>query len=207
MENENYNNINDPYQNLKDYIGDDEEIPVNITIRKSDILKFVLKICLVYGINQSGMADLFYMTNCVLQTDIFPDTRYKVDKIFNVKDDIEYHAICSNCEKYISTFKPDTESVVCRVCNHTVDLKDPTYNNFFVIIKIKNIITRLILEDYDHFSNVSRNQRNHFNLKNWSDITDGWLYKQIVNESLTNENIDIATVTFNTVGAPVFKSS
>lgn len=75
-------NFVDPYSNLRKVIGDDEEISLNLTVRKSDLLSMGLNFGLAYNLPHSGLADCYKMINTILQTKIVPETRYQVDVIF-----------------------------------------------------------------------------------------------------------------------------
>ena len=58
----------------------------------------VLKFSLKCGLPHSSMAEMLNMINNMFTKPIVPDTRYKIDQIFNSSIDVTYHGTYPTCE-------------------------------------------------------------------------------------------------------------
>lgn len=88
------------FKKLHKIIADNENIEAEVFIKKFELLLAGLKYSRKYSLNQTAMADLFKMLNCVIESKSLPDSRHKLDQVFNTKDIIEFHAICPKCNRY-----------------------------------------------------------------------------------------------------------
>lgn len=123
-------------------------------MQKSKVIFAGLKLAEKYNFNQTATADIFKMLGSILKTDSLPDTRYKIDQIFNSKYNVEFHAVCPNCKRYAGIFNDTDKYKECPVCHKTIKLKSPSYYDFFVIFNISNHIKKLLEKHYDYFITV-----------------------------------------------------
>lgn len=164
------------------------------------VVKFGLTYCLPFA----AMADLLKMINYFFGNRILPETKYFIDKLFNPKDGMTMHALCPNCKKYVKKFDEKEKTVKCRRCQLQINVKDPTYRDFFVTFNIRSQVKSLIEKHEEYYNMIMTMPRNGGFLQ---DIYDGSQYKKLKNSLPENERNSFATMIFNTDGAAAFKSS
>ena len=142
----------------------------------------------------------------VFSINILPDTRYFIDKLFGCHDNIEYHAVCPTCDMYVGKFKRTDRTIFCDVCKINVNLKDPFFHNYYVILDIEHEVSQLIENNSDYYNDIMFN-RQEMNNNEFRDIYDGHLYKSFVKSLPDDQKYNYLTATFNTDGSPVFKSA
>lgn len=195
------------YAKLFDLLQEDTAnltIIANLVVNKIEILLSILKFAFVYSIPNSGVADLCKMFNSFFDQKLIPDTRYMIDKLFYPGDDLTYHAVCPNCKNYIKSFCKEERLVRCNVCDENVNLKDPSYNEYFVVLNINNQLRHLIETHEDYYTEIMNNNREaHI----YEDFYDGRMYQNFVASLPLDERRSYLTATFNSDGSPVFKSS
>lgn len=145
------------------------------------------------------------MMGSILKTDSLPDTRYKIDQMFSSKEDLEFHSICPYCKRYAGIFNENDRFKLCPVCHKTINLKSPSYYDFFVIINIEKHLKNLLEKNFDYFMAVMNNIKNKKS-DDIKDFTDGKLYKEFV-DNLPDHIKLFATAIFNTDGSPAFSNS
>lgn len=163
------------------------------------IMEFVVK----NKITLTGMSQMISIINNTFPEPILPASRYMIDKLFNSKDNIEYHAVCIECGRYVGQFECSSTSVNCSACETLIDLKHLSSQNFFVISDPSEIIVSYLLENKEEYEKVLERRENN----DYCDIYDGECYKKLKNELILKDDEKYVTVSFNTDGAPCFKSS
>lgn len=152
---------------------------------------------------QTTICNILEFVNLIFAEKQVPDSRYKLDKLCNPEYGVKYHAICPACKLYVREFKRDKPQVKCNVCSREVVLD--SFENFFVTFDIKDQV-RDLLETHDvYYDNVISAERNDLNV--WSDIYDGRVYRRIIESLPARDRLSYVTITFNSDGSPVFKSS
>lgn len=59
--------------------------------------------------------------------------------------------MCPVCEQYVGTFDKEKDKILkCNVCDIEINVRDPTYTNFFVIIDPSFELSHLIEQNYEH---------------------------------------------------------
>ena len=145
------------------------------------------------------------MINSFFNTRILPDTRYLIDKYFYPKHDIQYHAVCSTCKVYIDKFSHNQRFIFCNECQSNINLKNPSYRDFFSIIDPTSEIKSLIEKNAEYYTSVV--DQNRVENGNFKDIYDRLCYQKFRKSLHGNDKNNYVTVTFNSDGSPVFKSS
>ncbi|OXU22683.1 hypothetical protein TSAR_009760 [Trichomalopsis sarcophagae] len=94
------------------------------------------------------------MFNSFLDVSILPDSRYLIDKLFYPDEGIQYHAVCPDCRNYVKEFTKENVQVRCDICEENINLKDPSYRDFFVVLNIENELKHLIENNKDYYMDV-----------------------------------------------------
>ncbi|XP_051176780.1 uncharacterized protein LOC127291625 isoform X1 [Leptopilina boulardi] len=181
--------------------------PIQTVVNKSvaEVIIMIVKYCLIYSLSLSGMTDLFKLINCIFAEPILPNTRYYIDKLFYPKDRVTLHATCNECGAYIGKFKKHYRTLKCKVCKLKINVKSYVYKDFFVTMDVSMPIAKLIETNYEYYKYVINERNNEKDVV--KDIYDGKEYRNFVNSLSETDKRGYATVTFNTDGAPLFKSS
>lgn len=182
-----------------------EPIEAHIRVNVLDTLLAVLTFALVCNLSSSAVADCFKMINCIFGFTLFPSTRYLINKIFDSSSGMVYHAVCPYCKEYVSAFGRKDRSLICKSCNATINLKDPTYSDFFVLVDIQKKVENLIVENRDYYDKTIHKEFG--NGQTFNDITDGYLYRKFVSSLSPQDRYNYMTCILNTDGVPVFESS
>ncbi|KAL7290770.1 hypothetical protein TKK_0015517 [Trichogramma kaykai] len=203
----NCNGEESPFTYLENLIRKEEfnePIDGNIILSKSELLLGILKFSEKYALPNCGVADLCKLFNTSIGSKALPDTRYKLDKMLYPTAGLEFHGVCPQCFMYISTYSPQDRSLQCKNCEHTVNVKDTSYNEFFVVSNFKLELEHCINENYDYYMTVMNDfeERNEF-----TDINDGQMYLHFRNNIPESHKNSYVSLTFNSDGSPVFKSS
>lgn len=168
-------------------------INASLVVNKPEMLLAILKFSLQYSLPNSGLQDLCKMINCFFNSNILPDTRYRIDKLLCSNDSVEYHAVCSKCQLYIKQFQRSEQTVQCHVCNNNIPLKGNNAN-FFVVLNVKDKIKNILEENSEYYSNVINNRVADDQRK---DILDGKKYELFVRSLPLSERNSYITCTFN----------
>lgn len=182
-----------------------QQILFRPTVTVVETLLMVLELAIHGSFTNQKLATIFGMLNIIFDNSLFPDTRYLVDSLFNPESMSKYHAVCTNCERYMRIFTKDDRIIVCQHCRTEVNVKEEGFNNFFLTLDTTVHIASLLSqhsEYYDYVTKVREHVQGRF-----SDIQDGRIYRQIVNDIKARGINDYATLCINADGAPVFQSS
>lgn len=114
--------------------------------------------------------------------------------------------MCPTCKNYIGRYDRNRGLILCEVCNIQVNLKDPSYHDFFITLDIEHELKNAIENNYTYYEEVI-SQREAINHDKFEDIYDGKKYRQFVDSLADNKKRAYATTILNSDGSPVFKSS
>lgn len=170
-----------------------------------EILLMTLKFGISNMLTQTAMSNLLQLINTLFIEPIFPHSRYFIDKLFNVKSAVEFHAVCPSCDEYVGKVENVNVGVTCTVCDANVDLSNPSCLHFFAMINPSAAIVEHLQTYQDHYNHVVRER--HHEKKHIRDIYDGKCYRTFVSSLPDEVKENYATVTFNTDGIPAFESS
>ncbi|KAJ8668721.1 hypothetical protein QAD02_011348 [Eretmocerus hayati] len=205
-ENGDDHNLGYGFERLKTFIRQEENNhPMNLPITgdRTELLLAILKFSLVNELTQTAIADLFKLISLFFGVEFLPTTRYLVDKLFNNEKGMVYHACCPTCKGYVSEFERSTRHVNCNNCNLLINLRSPTYTDFFVLIDVRNEVANLLETHWEAYrENISTRGDGH----SFSDFKDGMLYLEFL-DSLPEEVRFFATFSCNTDGASITNSS
>lgn len=164
----------------------------------------IMKFAVIHTLSQDGIEDLFKLMNSFFCEPVLLDTRYHHNELFNSKENVQFHATCFKCKKYIKEFDRNDKRVTCRSCETVINLKDVTYTDYFVTYNVEREIVNLIQENGEYFENLKNNPNDDGTSK---DFTDGILYKKIVGQLTEEEKKNFVSAIMNSDGSPVFVSS
>ncbi|KAJ8685445.1 hypothetical protein QAD02_021238 [Eretmocerus hayati] len=180
--------------------------PVHASVHATncEILLAVLKYALKYSLSQTAVADLFKLICVLLGVDDLPTSRYLMDKLFNNVDGVVYHACCPECKKYVSKFDQSTRTLTCPTCNFVIEVRSPTYNQFFAIIDPRYEIAHLLESNWETYqANLRKDRESGV----YSDITDGERYIKFLLSLPKDVRYKFISMMFNTDGVALYKSS
>lgn len=90
----------------------------------------------VYSLPCTAIADQCQMFNTFLGVSILPGTMYLSDEILYSDEGIAYHDVCPNCKNYVKEFIKKTAKVRCDIHEQNINLNDPLYCDFFLVLNI-----------------------------------------------------------------------
>ncbi|XP_051172372.1 uncharacterized protein LOC127288776 [Leptopilina boulardi] len=197
------------YVLLEDLMEDsDFNKPIEVTINRTvgEVIIMIIKYALIHALSFTATFHLFRLVNCFFEYPILPNTKYILNKLFYPKKWMTFHAICPECTKYVGTFESEkTKFINCRDCNIQINVKDYEYKDFFLTMDPSFHIKNLIEANSDYYNYVVKTRLRKESYIN--DVYDGKLYRKFVKSLSADHKHTYATVTFNTDGAPLFKSS
>ncbi|XP_058809995.1 uncharacterized protein LOC131675148 [Phymastichus coffea] len=197
------------FARLDEIINNEEyNEPLNllIGISRIEMILTVMKYCNKYHVPTTGIVDLFKMLNMFVHKQVFPENRYQLDKLFNPEEGREYHAVCPTCKVYLGVFKKGLRTMFCEVCDENINLKDPSFRDYFVMIDPVSEIQNLIEANEDFYLDIISRRNKERNVS-MTDIYDGQRYKQFLASLPEDRKESYVTATFNSDGSPTFKSS
>ncbi|KAL7291599.1 hypothetical protein TKK_0014639 [Trichogramma kaykai] len=196
-----------PFTYLHNLLKEDEfneTIDANIIVSKSELLLGILKFSEKYVLPNSAVADLCKLFNTSLSKKVLPETRYRLDKILYPEKRIERHGVCSKCKMYIGKYYSQDRSIKCNNCEQIINVRDTSYHDFFVVTDFRLQLEHLLNSNYEYYMQVMNTNDFGNDLK---DIYNGRLYSNFRNNIPETHKKSYVSLTFNSDGSPVFKSS
>lgn len=193
---------------LEDFMErEDFNNPIRIPVNKNlgEIIIMIIKYSLTHSISLTGITDLFKLINCIFAEPILRETRYLIDKLFYPKSCAKLHAICSKCGAYSGTFNRQDDYLKCKACKTEIDVKNYHQKDFFITMDASSQILKLIESNPEYYDYIMNEREHEKGLI--KDIFDGKRYRDFRNSLSESDKHQYVTVTFNTDGAPLFKSS
>lgn len=192
---------------LRELINNEEFfnlMSLNVQKSQAELLLMLLKFSMSNTLPITGISNLFKLTNIICNRVVVPETRYKIDQLFN-DDNITLHGVCHECTKYIGTFQDFNYLVNCTNCDTPIDMSNPSSQCYLAMFDPSNAIRDYIETNENYYDYVVKEREHEIN--HIKDIYDGALYRKFVQGLNDYDRHAYATVIFNTDGAPVFESS
>lgn len=185
------------------YTFDDlSEIPlVDGGDSERDIVFKVLALAYKHSLTDTVLLDFFLLLNSVFVTSKFPNTRYRVKKLFNyTKSMFDLYIFCVNCNNYLGNITKKIRSRMCSSCNTAINICLKK-RNFFATSKLQQVF-KSKLEKPGVSNNVIQEVPGEG--AQYTDIHDGSSHRTLM-ASREKENF----CTYNTFvdGAQIFKGS
>lgn len=111
-------------------------ISTPVVASAGELLVMMLKFALHFTLPFNGSCAIFRLINSIFEDPVFSDTKYMLDKLFNPKCNVEFHAVCPQCLKYLGRLENlcDKNESKCVDCNISLDVMNPSYPSFFAVI-------------------------------------------------------------------------
>ena len=183
-----------------------EIITTPVAATKNDLICMILKYAFLHNASQTAVVDLFKMVNSIFQSNVLPNSRPTIEKLFNPKSTMQHHALCTSCKKYVGSFKPEnTKVVTCSKCKKEIKVDVLSRNNYFVTLDPSRSIKNLLENNWTEYCNLIEQNPNGTNTI--EDMKDGRLHKQFVEKLNLSNGEKYATYTFDSDGVKVFNRS
>lgn len=87
-----------------------------------------------HKLSLTAISDLLELIHRTIDSSILPESRYMIDKILNPKDNVHYHALCSNCHNYLGSIDVLPDEIECTICKESVNVSNPSCPCYFAMI-------------------------------------------------------------------------
>lgn len=200
----------------------DEDIPLSPELNeivagqcnksKFEILLLILTYSIRHSLTTVAIIDLIKLINSVLGNNVLPQTKYWLTKIFDGGINFTYHLYCPTCMTYIGPVPNGGKTgytVLCPSCpDHLVSYSINNDNpSVFVTISMAEQLKTLFETRKDIQMNLNYRNERVTETGKIKDILDGLAYKKLMEQGGILSDKNNFSITFNTDGAPVFKSS
>lgn len=98
----------------------------------------ILKFSNTYMLPLTAISNLISLINNIFETPILPESRYLIDKLFNLENKSSFHAICPNCSNYLGRMTEIGNDINCNMCTSSINISDLSSSNCFVILNPAN---------------------------------------------------------------------
>lgn len=193
------------FKELLNSKGFSEKISTPVAISPSELLLMVLKFCKSLHLPTIGMSKALALVNAIFEKPILPQSKYKLDQIFNEGSDVEFHAVCPSCTGYLGESKDLGSKAMCTICKKFVDLSSPSCENLFLIIDPSIAISELLEAHEDYYDYVVNERQTEIGCI--KDVYDGKKYRDFVDSLPKEDKNRYVSMTFNTDKASPFKSA
>jgi hypothetical protein len=171
-----------------------EKVHENLICSKTDAMLMILMFYLRHNLSLTALDDLLFLINTILGVSSLPKSTFLFKKMFPATVKPEFHFFCPNC--FLNLENHDKTINSCPKCESSIGFETITGKNFFVTMKVESQIKDVLKKNKDKVLYVNNAEQN----SGISDISDGKLYEPYLQTKTV-------TLTLNTDGAKVFKSS
>lgn len=177
-----------------DFFENSEIFHESLNIKKSEVVFMILSYYLRYNLTWNALEGLLSLLNGIFGKTVIQNSKYLFRKLFPSSIKPQYHFYCSTCNFYFDpTISKTDPSNVCEVCGLENSFNSKKSTNYFITLplmpQLKNILKSKSL--------MTESSTVH------TDIQDSLLYKAVK----VNHSNKLITLTFNTDGVSIFKSS
>ncbi|XP_077554020.1 uncharacterized protein LOC144168898 [Haemaphysalis longicornis] len=181
---------------------DGQTLP-NSQVTKTGAIAAVMAFAISHGLSWAALGDLTKLINFLFGANALPPSMYLFRKLWSdeTQDVVQYHYVCEQCSAEMNV---DLDEAHCSVCNHSETVKMlRDRGSFFVMLNLEKQV-RFLIEKTK--AELHKNlEKLHQPASNITDITSSECYARLKEErSLTRDDL---TLTVNTDGSPVWKSS
>lgn len=165
----------------------------------------ILHLVIRHGLTTVALQAILKLVNNIFGMEVIPNTLYFFNNIF--KPDLKFntHFYCKTCENYLGSYdRIEKSSLKCDVYGETADLSIMNENCFFLSFPIAEQL-KLHFENSNDILSVLSHRFNQ-PPSDISDIYHGTAYSKLSENGILKEKKNIS-LTLNTDGSPVFKSS
>lgn len=178
----------------------DAPLYLNASVSVAECILLIMAFALSAKLSQQSIQQLLDLLAMILPSTklLLPKSKYLFNQFFDNRE-MEIHLYCRKCTSLLGS-----NDVQCTVCDQTINRADLlNKGSYFIHLPIENQL-RVVLEKVTVECELSNampvTEQNVI-----KDITDGLLYRRLVSKPTTADNT--ITLTLNTDGVPIFKSS
>lgn len=181
-----------------------EKIP-NLGTSKAGATAMAMSFCVAHGLTWTALGDLAKLVNNIAGMEVLPRSQYMFRKLWVTQknDLVQYWYRCIQCESVLE--EDQNGDCVCEVCDTKVPASDlHAKSHFFITLDTRKQLHTLIESTKGVLAGglTARNEKCDDVI---TDITNGTSFSNLQQtEGLTPDDL---TLTMNTDGSPVFKSS
>ncbi|KAH7978145.1 hypothetical protein HPB49_004611 [Dermacentor silvarum] len=179
-----------------------EKLP-NSNVTKAAAIAAVMSFAVSQGLTWTALGDLAKLINFIVGTNVLPQSKFTFRKLWarDMQDVVQHHFYCEPCKRVMATHGNSAECNSCHSVRTTQSLKNE--GSFFFILNLATQLSLMIERTKEelHESLEALKQPS----TTISDITKGQCYSRLREEQ--NLRPDDLTLTINTDGSPVWKSS
>ncbi|XP_077541965.1 uncharacterized protein LOC144154323 [Haemaphysalis longicornis] len=180
-----------------------EKLP-NLGTSKAGAAAMAMSFAIAHGLTWSALGDLAKLVNSIAGMEVLPRSEYMFRKLWSAQkeDVVRYWYRCEQCGDVL---KVENGDGLCEVCDRKVSVASArNKSNFFITLNVRKQLSTLVQNTKDSLAEglALRSEQCGDEV---TDIVSGAAFRELrENEKL---GVDDLTLTINTDGSPVFKSS
>lgn len=177
------------------------------TTTVAEVLVLLLSFLAKHRPTVSALVDILQLFNVVFQKDILPSTKYLFNKAFSSPSlMMQYHMYCEYCLGYVGIREQlRLQQSTCPHCHQKFSV---TTSPYFLMLPLAPQLKFMLENQPGLVQELQyRNEKKHKNISCLEDIFDGTLYQELSKPGGLLSFCNNFSFSFNTDGAPVFKSS
>nr|XP_054931071.1 uncharacterized protein LOC126538922 isoform X2 [Dermacentor andersoni] len=186
----------------RQFSGFSEETLPGSQVTKAGAIAAVMAYAIAHGLTWTALGDLSKLINFLFGASVLPRSEYMFRKLrSNEAEVLRYYYVCETCSAVMT---PQGKMAQCQICEHTERLQAlKEQGSFFIILDFHKELSFLIEKTKSELESSLVKAR--LPVSKISDITNARCYAKLKNaRSLADDDL---TLTTNTDGSPVFKSS
>lgn len=179
-----------------------EKLP-NSNVTKAGAIASVVSFAVSHGLTWSALGDLTKLINLLLGANALPRSKFILRQLWakKVEDTVQHHFFCEKCKCIMTEHDDSAQCTNCRRVKAVQALKDE--GSFFVILNLKTQLKFVIDQNKEELHD------NLHSLQQPSTTIDDITRAQCCERLREEQDLgpDDLTLTINTDGSPVWKSS
>ncbi|XP_050034498.1 uncharacterized protein [Dermacentor andersoni] len=172
-------------------------------VTKAGAIAAVMAYAIAHGLTWTALGDLSKLINFLFGASVLPRSEYMFRKLWSneAEEVLRYYYVCETCSAVMT---PQGKMAQCQICEHTERLQAlKEQGSFFIILDFHKQLSFLIEKTKSELESSLVKAR--LPASKISDITNARCYAKLKKaRSLADDDL---TLTINTDGSPVFKSS
>lgn len=175
------------------------------SITKLSVLLMILHLAVRHCNTQPFIEDQIKFVNVIFEENVLDLSYFIFKELFKPTSKLSKHYFCTQCQVIVGSLNDldDTAKfITCSKCGKEVDVHSVDSGNYFITLSVREQIQELLNKPGIKIIPTEARSTNFI-----SDIFDGTLYKKLLQDGFPLSNVNALTVTFNTDGVAVHKST